>query len=116
MEKAFEGKNLLKIYLEGIKQLQNQIKQQTPSKKPFSLSEGSLFPKRESSVVRSPGFEPGSSAWQADVLNQARLRPHVFSLKKPFTLIFWSMLRRLLWSDKLSFYQIMVFSRLQSQE
>jgi hypothetical protein len=25
--------------------------------------------------VRSPGFEPGSSTWQADVLNQARLRP-----------------------------------------
>lgn len=31
-------------------------------------------------MVRSPGFEPGSSTWQADVLNQARLRPlvHVF--------------------------------------
>jgi hypothetical protein len=26
-------------------------------------------------MVRSPGFEPGSSTWQADVLNQARLRP-----------------------------------------
>ena len=26
-------------------------------------------------MVRSPGFEPGSSAWQADVLDQARLRP-----------------------------------------
>jgi integrase len=26
-------------------------------------------------VVRSPRFEPGSSAWQADVLDQARLRP-----------------------------------------
>jgi hypothetical protein len=25
--------------------------------------------------VRSPGFEPGSSTWQADVLNQTRLRP-----------------------------------------
>ena len=57
--------NLLRIYIEGIEQLQNQIKQQTTSKKPFSLSEGSLFPKRESSVVRSPGFEPGSSAWQS---------------------------------------------------
>jgi len=30
--------------------------------------------------VRSPGFEPGSSAWQADVLDQARLRPHEDSL------------------------------------
>ena len=28
-----------------------------------------------SDVVRPPGFEPGSSAWQADVLDQARLRP-----------------------------------------
>ena len=26
-------------------------------------------------MVRSPGFEPGSSTWQADVLNQTRLRP-----------------------------------------
>jgi hypothetical protein len=26
-------------------------------------------------VVRLPGFEPGSSTWQADVLNQARLQP-----------------------------------------
>ena len=25
--------------------------------------------------MRSPGFEPGSSAWQADVLDQTRLRP-----------------------------------------
>ena len=29
------------------------------------------------SVVRSPRFEPGSSAWQADVLDQTRLRPHI---------------------------------------
>jgi integrase len=27
-------------------------------------------------MVRSPRFEPGSSAWQADVLDQTRLRPH----------------------------------------
>ena len=26
--------------------------------------------------MRSPRFEPGSSAWQADVLDQTRLRPH----------------------------------------
>ena len=26
-------------------------------------------------LVRSPRFEPGSSAWQADVLDQTRLRP-----------------------------------------
>ena len=29
----------------------------------------------EEVVVRSPRFEPGSSAWQADVLDQTRLRP-----------------------------------------
>jgi hypothetical protein len=32
---------------------------------------------KEGSVVRSPRFEPGSSAWQADVLDQTRLRPHI---------------------------------------
>ena len=31
-------------------------------------------------VVRSPRFEPGSSAWQADVLDQTRLRPHETSV------------------------------------
>ena len=44
---------------------------------PFSLSKGSLSEKRRF-LVRSPRFEPGSSAWQADVLDQARLRPHVY--------------------------------------
>jgi hypothetical protein len=33
------------------------------------------FSERE--MVRSPRFEPGSSAWQADVLDQTRLRPHI---------------------------------------
>ena len=28
-------------------------------------------------MVRPPRFEPGSSAWQADVLDQTRLRPHI---------------------------------------
>ena len=32
-------------------------------------------------MVRPPGFEPGSSAWQADVLNQTRLRPLGTSVK-----------------------------------
>ena len=31
--------------------------------------------------MRSPRFEPGSSAWQADVLDQARLRPHITVLR-----------------------------------
>ena len=30
---------------------------------------------KEIGMVRSPRFEPGSSAWQADVLDQTRLRP-----------------------------------------
>ena len=53
--------------------------QSNPNQAPteFSLNERSLFPKRESSVVRAPRFEPGSSAWQADVLDQTRLRPQV---------------------------------------
>ena len=33
----------------------------------------------EGFMVRSPGFEPGSSTWQADVLNQARLRPRAWT-------------------------------------
>ena len=44
--------------------------EQTPNQAPnnaFSLSEGSLSEKRKF-LVRSPGFEPGSSAWEADVL------------------------------------------------
>jgi hypothetical protein len=42
-------------------------------------------------MVRSPGFEPGSSTWQADVLNQARLRPlvHAFGgVYQPWRLLF----------------------------
>jgi hypothetical protein len=31
--------------------------------------------------VRAPRFEPGSSAWQADVLDQTRLRPHSTGLR-----------------------------------
>ena len=31
-------------------------------------------------MVRPPRFEPGSSAWQADVLDQTRLRPHETSV------------------------------------
>ena len=35
------------------------------------------FLERRELMVRSPRFEPGSSAWQADVLDQTRLRPHI---------------------------------------
>ena len=38
---------------------------------------------KEIRMVRSPRFEPGSSAWQADVLDQTRLRPHIHAF-------FWS--------------------------
>jgi hypothetical protein len=44
-------------------------------------------------MVRSPGFEPGSSTWQADVLNQARLRPlfHAFGwFREPWRLFKFS--------------------------
>ena len=34
-------------------------------------------------VVRAPRFEPGSSAWQADVLDQTRLRALTLSSAKP---------------------------------
>ena len=46
--------------------IQQNNQKQAPNQ--FSLSEGSLFAKRESSVVRLPGFEPGSQAWEAYVL------------------------------------------------
>ena len=35
-------------------------------------------------MVRPPGFEPGSSAWQADVLDQARLRPPIILILSSF--------------------------------
>ena len=35
-------------------------------------------------LVRPPRFEPGSSAWQADVLDQTRLRPHISNAKGHF--------------------------------
>ena len=34
--------------------------------------------------MRPPGFEPGSSAWQADVLDQARLRPPIILILSSF--------------------------------
>ena len=41
---------------------------------------GEAFCEQKGSVVRPPGFEPGSTAWKADVLNQARLRPRCMGL------------------------------------
>ena len=45
---------------------------------------GEAFSREKGSLVRLPGFEPGSSTWQADVLNQARLQPQAWTF---FTLI-----------------------------
>lgn len=35
-----------------------------------------MLDKLDMMVVRPPGFEPGSTAWKADVLDQTRLRSH----------------------------------------
>ena len=53
---------------------QNNLEQSSFNKTPFF---GEAFCEQKGSMVRSPGFEPGSSAWQADVLDQTRLRPHM---------------------------------------
>src|SRR4030042_160513 len=48
------------------------------SVKSFVMTLGDFFVQKSEPgglLVRSPGFEPGSSTWQADVLNQTRLRP-----------------------------------------
>ena len=76
LEKAQElGLNISKACETALKHyiraLTNANQQITDTGRSF-LSEGS-FTKEGS--VRPPGFEPGSSAWQADVLIQARLRP-----------------------------------------
>jgi hypothetical protein len=57
--------------------IQTPVQQSKPNQAPnqISLSEGSLFAKRESFVVRSPGFGPGFLPWQGNVLDKARLRP-----------------------------------------
>jgi hypothetical protein len=47
-------------------------------------------------LVRSPRFEPGSSAWQADVLDQARLRPPWDGLR-PFCLFSFPKERNVFW-------------------
>ena len=36
----------------------------------ISANDGSVHPVHERKLVRPPGFEPGSSAWQADVLTK----------------------------------------------
>jgi hypothetical protein len=46
-----------------------------------SLARYEQFAKSEKFLVRLPGFEPGSSTWQADVLNQARLQPLLWTFR-----------------------------------
>ena len=40
-------------------------------------------------MVRPPGFEPGSLAWKARVLVQARLRPLSVSWEWGWIKVFW---------------------------
>ena len=44
-------------------------------------NEVGIFDHDKELMVRSPRFEPGSSAWQADVLDQTRLRPPLLKLE-----------------------------------
>ncbi len=88
LEKAHElGINVSKACENCLKQYIAAIKSAklTNGGKSF-LSEASFT--KEGSMVRSPGFEPGSSAWQADVLVQTRRRPHrvnfIFGFLFPF--------------------------------
>ena len=66
------GLNISKLCENSLKQA--IVKLETPkSQKGHKSVFGKAF--SEKGLVRLPGFEPGLSAWQADVLNQARRRP-----------------------------------------
>ena len=64
--------NALNLYIQAMQNANTKMN-------PAFLGEASFA--KEGSLVRSPRFEPGSSAWQADVLDQARLRPHIYGLE-----------------------------------
>jgi hypothetical protein len=88
LEKSHElGINVSQACENYLKQLNNLI--ETTNNKNTLLSPGSSA--EESGLVRSPRFEPGSSAWQADVLDQTRLRPlfMLLGFSKP---AFWRLL------------------------
>ena len=53
--------------------IQQNSQNQTQNTKPTFF--GEAFCEQKGSVVRPPGFGPGSTAWKADVLDQTRLRP-----------------------------------------
>ena len=77
--------NTLKLYIQAIKNANNQIFLETLSFQQNKAKEKVGIGTVGSELVRPPGFEPGSSAWQADVLDQARLRPPIsFSSKLIF--------------------------------
>ena len=85
VERAREhGLNISRITTEALTSILAYL-EQTDTQRSF-LGEASFT--KEGSMVRSPGFEPGSSAWQADVLVQTRRRPHrlnfIFGFLFPF--------------------------------
>ncbi len=45
------------------------------SRQSYAVSDNDFCIMPEDHVVRPPGFGPGFSPWQGDVLDQARLRP-----------------------------------------
>ncbi len=86
-EKAHElGINISKVCENQLITLINAI-QATNSKNSF-LAPDSFT--KEAGLVRLPGFEPGSSTWQAEVLNQARLQPlfHTFGCYTTLRILF----------------------------
>ena len=58
------GLNVSKVCENSLKQAIEQMRE--------------LYGKNKARLVRPPGFEPGLSAREAGVLDQARLRPHIF--------------------------------------
>ncbi|GEM_PF-1955877 len=70
------GVNISQACTNYLKLLNSQIEATLQENKSF-LGKASFT---KEGLVRLPGFEPGSSTWQADVLNQARLQPLSASL------------------------------------
>ena len=66
------GVNVSKVCENYLKEIIHALENLNNQNTPF-LGKASFA---KEGLVRLPGFEPGSSTWQADVLNQARLQPH----------------------------------------
>jgi hypothetical protein len=67
--------NLSRVTENALNSILNQLEPQNNS---FSLSEGSLFPKRERSMVGRTGFEPATFCTSSRCPNQLDDRPIVF--------------------------------------